>query len=123
MSTTQEAVMATDLPAASELIAAVRAALDAGTDPAVVLDPLAPAIDALVDAEQAGAYLGLSRASVYRERCRTNPDGSPRWPASDVPAGRSGLWTYRTLVTHRAKMQRQRPAVTAAQAKMQVSGT
>ena len=93
-----------DLPPAPELVAAVREAINAGQDPAVVLDRYAPAVDVLADASAAGAFLGMSRASVYQERSRCNADGSPRWPASDVPAGRSGLWKYRTLILHRAQM-------------------
>lgn len=93
-----------DLPAARELVAIVRTAIEAHKDPSRALDPYAPAIDTLANAEQAGAFVGLSTASVYQERSRKNADGSPRWPASDVPAGRSAFWTYRTIVLHRAAM-------------------
>ena len=92
------------LPPADELIAAVKAAIAAGNDPSAVLDQYAPAIDELADAQETAGWLGISRASIYQFRSRTNADGSPQWPASDVPKGRSGLWRYRTIVLHRATM-------------------
>ena len=84
------------LPPAADLIAAVRA-----SGPAA-LDTWAPAIDTLADATTAAAWLGIKPATIYRHR--TNPPaGQPAWPPSDTP-GRSGCWTYRTLVLHRAAM-------------------
>lgn len=67
-----------------------------------VLDGYAPAIDEYADAAAAGAWLGMARNSVYRERARTRAGGEAGWPAPDLTAGRSGLWKYRTLVLHRA---------------------
>lgn len=96
----------TDLPAASELVAVAREALGAGTmeDASRALDVYAPAIDQLADVTAAAEWLGISRASIYRERSRTRADGAPAWPASDATFGRSGAWRYRTLVLHRAGM-------------------
>jgi hypothetical protein len=85
------------LPPAAELIAAVRTG---GDD---TLDAWAPAIDTLADTATAAAWLGIEPATIYRHR--TNPPaGQSAWPAPDYTAGRSGSWTYRTLVLHRAAM-------------------
>lgn len=89
---------APDLPPAAELVQAVK---DRGP---AALDVYAPAIDQLADVAAAAAWLGVSRASIYRERSRTRADGAPAWPDADETAGRSGMWRYRTLVLHRASM-------------------
>jgi hypothetical protein len=86
------------LPGAAELIALVRE-----KGPAT-LDAYAPGIDAATDVAGAAAWLGLKPAHISRERSRLRPDGRPRWPKPDYPVGRSGLWTYRTIVLHRAGM-------------------
>ncbi len=97
--------MSTSLPEATELVDLAKAAIADGRDPNAVLDAYAPAIDELADAETLRVWLGWrSRATIYQERSRKNADGSPRWPASDVPFGRSGLWRYRTIVLFRAAM-------------------
>jgi hypothetical protein len=86
------------LPPAAELVALARrhgpAALDAYT----------PAIDELTDTAGAAAWLGLSAASIYRDRNRLRPDRTPAWPPADRQFGRSPAWTYRTLVLHRLAM-------------------
>ena len=85
------------LPPAADLITAVR------THGPATLDTWAPAIDTLADAATAAAWLGIERDTIYRHR--TNPPaGQPLWPDPDYTAGRSGSWTYRTLVLHRAAM-------------------
>jgi len=89
---------AADLPPAAELVQAVK---DNGPH---VLASYMPAIDRLADVAAAADWLGISKASIYRERSRTRADGAPAWPAPDETAGRSGMWTYRTLVLHRASM-------------------
>jgi len=86
------------LPTAAELIALVRA------NGPTALDAYAPAIDTLADAATIAAWLVVIKpATIYRHR--TNPPaGQPRWPDPDYTAGRSGSWTYRTVVLHRAAM-------------------
>jgi hypothetical protein len=81
------------LPAAGELIAAVRAGGPA------VLDAWAPAIDTLADAATAAAWLRIKPATIYRHR-NNPPAGQP----ADHTSGRSASWTFRTLVLHRAAM-------------------
>jgi hypothetical protein len=92
------------LPPAGELITLAREARRDGSDPSCALDRYAPDIDRLADAGTAAGWLGLSRASLYRERSRTVGDGIPAWPAADETAGRSGMWRFRTLVLYRAAM-------------------
>jgi hypothetical protein len=85
------------LPPAADLITAVR------THGPATLDTWAPGIDTLADAATAAAWLGIERDTIYRHR--TNPPaGQPLWPDPDYTAGRSGSWTYRTLILHRAAM-------------------
>lgn len=86
------------LPGAAELIMLVRE-----KGPAA-LDAYAPAIDEATDVAGAAAWLRIERATISRERSRRHPDGTPRWPKPDYPAGRSGSWRYRTLVLARAAM-------------------
>jgi hypothetical protein len=86
------------LPPAAELIEAVK------TSGPAALDNYAPEIDALADVQAAAAYLKISRNSIYRERSRKRADGTPAWPAPDQTAARSAMWTYRTLILHRASM-------------------
>lgn len=94
------------LPDADELIAVAQGALAGGTadDARRALDAYAPAVDTLVDAAAAAAWLGISPSSIYRERSRERADGTPGWPDPDRKFGRSGVWSYRTLVLHRATM-------------------
>lgn len=91
------------LPPAAQLIAEVAAA------GARALDRYAPQIDAYADTATAAGWLTASGFritpdSIYRERLRTRSGGEPGWPAPDLTAGRSGLWTFRTIVLHRASM-------------------
>lgn len=95
------------LPSCGELVEVVREALRTGGREAAmrVLDGYAPAIDELADVAQAAEWIGISRASVYRERSRRRADGAAAWPEPDRTfGGRSGAWTYRTLALHRASM-------------------
>src|ERR1017187_961274 len=86
------------LPTAAELIALV---LEHGP---AALDAYSPAIDEDTDTAGAAAWLGIERASIWRESHRRRPDAPPRWPKPDYPASRGGSWRYRTLVLHRASM-------------------
>jgi hypothetical protein len=86
------------LPPATELVSLVK---DEGPG---VLDAFAPAIDRYADAKAAAGWLGVTAATVYRERGRERADGKPAWPVPDLVAGRSGMWRYRTLVLWRAAM-------------------
>jgi len=100
------------LPAAAILIQAARTATaEAATgrrDPARAarraLDQWAPAIDQLADAAAIAAYLGISPRSISRIRLRTRADGTSQWPEPDGRFGRSDVWTYRTIILHRAAM-------------------
>lgn len=97
------------LAPASEVIEAVRAARtgsDRGASKRIdtALRRFGPAIDELADADRAAEWLGISRDSIYRERGRNRADGAAAWPEADVTAGRSALWSYRTLAKHRASM-------------------
>lgn len=95
-----------ELPAAETVVDAARKALRGGTaeDARRALDAFAPAVDELADVAAAAQWLGMSKASVYRERSRVRADGTPGWPAEDAMFGRSPAWTYRTLALHRAGM-------------------
>lgn len=99
------------LPPAAQLIAEVRRVLAEGylCDADAELNRYAPQIDAYADAATAAGWLTASGFritpdSIYRERLRTRSGGEPGWPAPDLTAGRSGLWTFRTIVLHRASM-------------------
>jgi len=94
------------LPPCEELVAAVREALQAGADEdaARVLEACAPAIDEFAGVVEAAEWLGISPASIYRERSRVRADGAAAWPEPDRVFGRSSVWKYRTLVLHRASM-------------------
>jgi hypothetical protein len=99
------------LPPAAEVVEAVRAArAEAGTAKqaaarvTAALRAFGPGLDELADTDAAAAWLGVKRDSIYRERTRELADGSPSWPAPDLTAGRSAMWTYRTLALHRAAM-------------------
>ena len=94
------------LPAADVLVAAAKEAMREGTreDAREALDAYAPAVDELADIAEAAAWLGISTASVYRERSRVRADGKAAWPEPDKTFGRSPAWTYRTLALYRAAM-------------------
>ena len=82
----------TELPAAADLIAMVRA------DGAEVLDRFAPAIDELLDAGRSAEWLHIERGTIYQEVKRH------RWCAPDGKFGQSSVWSRRTLIVHRAGM-------------------
>lgn len=84
------------LPAAADLIAAVKAT------GAAALEAYAPAIDELANAGTLAAWLGIARTTVYQEQSRMTAGGMPRWPAPDCTEAR--LWRYRTIILHRAAM-------------------
>lgn len=84
------------LPAAADLIAAVKAT------GAAALEAYAPAIDELANAGTLAAWLGIARTTVYQEQSRMTAGGMPRWPAPDSTEAR--LWRYRTIILHRAAM-------------------
>jgi hypothetical protein len=86
------------LPGAAELIALVRA------EGPAALNAYAPAIDQAVDVAGAARWTGRQPASISRDRSRRMPDGTPRWPKPDYPAGRTGSWHCRTIVLHLAAL-------------------
>lgn len=94
------------LPDATTLVEEIRPLLQSeNPDQATKhLGAYAPAIDELVDIPTAARWLGISPASIYRERSRQRADGAPAWPEPDAKFGRSHAWRYRTLVLHRAAM-------------------
>jgi len=95
------------LPPVEELVSIARKVLEGGgtLDAASrALDAYAPAVDEVADAPAIAEWLGISSASIYRERSRTRADGSAAWPEPDGKFGRSGVWRYRTIVLHRASM-------------------
>lgn len=101
----------TDMPAASVLIKAARAAMREaqGTrrDPVKAashaLDRYAPAIDEQRDIRGIAAFLGLkSEHSLRRNKWRTRGDGTPAWPEPDGTYGGTDTWRLRTVVIHLA---------------------
>jgi hypothetical protein len=63
-----------------------------------------PWIDELADADAVAAWLDVKRDTIYRLQSRPLADGTPSWPEPDLKAGRSKMWTYRTIALHRASM-------------------
>ena len=94
------------LPESATIVEAIRPLLLAGQhdEAQQLLDNYMPAIDELADVPTAAQWLGISPASIYRERSRRRADGAPAWPAADAKFGRSSAWKYRTLALHRAGM-------------------
>jgi hypothetical protein len=79
------------LPPVADLVAMVRK-----HGPAA-LDRFAPDLLAeLLDTDSAASWIGIQARSIHREKARG------RWPASELPVGRSLAWSRRTLVEHLA---------------------
>lgn len=102
-------VIPAGLPDAATLVAVARAAMAATgarkrEAASRALNRYAPGIDQYTDMAGAAVFLGLKgKNSIRRRTTRTRADGTREWPEPDETFGRTPVWSYRTLVIHKAE--------------------